>query len=262
MSLDFSILISTHNRAAALPKLIGHISRQDLGPYKGEVIIIDNASTDETAAVLARAECRIPLVHLSEPSPGKNKALNVGMKQARGELFIFTDDDVIPCEKWVFSIMEGARSWPEDCVFCGPIDLELPAHTPSWIRELPDSQLLPLYCRFRPASSESSEATDAVPFGANLAIRSRVFRDLDYDESVGPQGQVYAMGSETELLLDCVNRDFVSSTCRRRKYGTSFGMIRLSFTGCSDVLTTMVAVELAERCVTPRNEDGLLGETQ
>ncbi len=201
MSLDFSIIISTHNRAAGLRDLIAQLSRQDLGPYQGELIIIDNASSDETESVLRDAQAKIPLVHLAEPSPGKNKALNLGIKHARGGVFIFTDDDVIPCDRWVFHLMQGAAAWPNDSVFCGPIMLHFPDNTPSWVRELPAPRLLPLYCRFQPIDGDSAQPIDDVPFGANLAIRAGIFRDRTYDETVGPQGQVYAMGSETELLL-------------------------------------------------------------
>ena len=201
MSLDFSIIISTHNRAAALPELIGHISRQDLGPYKGELIIIDNASTDETGVLLRRTQCDVPLVPLTEPAQGKNKALNLGMQQARGRMFIFTDDDVVPDERWVFHILEGAARWPDDGVFCGPIALRFPPSAPDWVRELPDTRLLPLYCRFQPVADDIPQPTDTVPFGANLAIRAEVFTRQNYDETVGPRGKVYAMGSETELLL-------------------------------------------------------------
>ena len=201
MTVDFSILISTYNRAASLPQLVDALSRQETGAFRGELIIVDNASQDDTFDVLSSAECSIPLTALQEPQPGKNKALNRALQHAQGSLLIFTDDDVVPCVDWVGSLVQAAHDLPEAHVFCGPIDLMWPEGTAPWIQQLPESKLLPLYCQFRPTQNDDIGPIDTLPFGANLAIRKPIFDSLQYNEQVGPQGTNYAMGSETDLLL-------------------------------------------------------------
>ena len=52
MQPHFSIVIPTHNRAAMLQRVLDALERQDEGP-EFEIVVIDDGSTDDTAAVLA-----------------------------------------------------------------------------------------------------------------------------------------------------------------------------------------------------------------
>jgi GT2 family glycosyltransferase len=57
-----------------------------------EVVVVDDGSTDDSAAIAARHPCR--LVRLERPS-GAGAARNAGARAARGEFLFFTDDDCI-----------------------------------------------------------------------------------------------------------------------------------------------------------------------
>jgi glycosyltransferase involved in cell wall biosynthesis len=93
-----SIVICCHNGAARLPETIRHIACQDVPAYiPWELILIDNGSTDESAAV-ARKEWQKHRVDtylkvVSEPTLGLSYARARGFREARYEYIILCDDD-------------------------------------------------------------------------------------------------------------------------------------------------------------------------
>lgn len=93
-STDFSILISTRDRAARLEACLDHLLALDEGGSR-EFLIVDNGSRDATASVLERfrADCPWPVTLLREERPGVSWGLNRGLARARGDLLFFTDDD-------------------------------------------------------------------------------------------------------------------------------------------------------------------------
>jgi glycosyltransferase involved in cell wall biosynthesis len=92
----FSILTPTKNRAKNfLPQTIQSVQGQILGNFDYEHIIIDDGSTDSTAAVVkrfAKQDKRIKYFRLPQ-SQGPAKALNAGLKIAKGNLITTLDDD-------------------------------------------------------------------------------------------------------------------------------------------------------------------------
>jgi len=83
--------------------------------------VIDNGSTDGTSRLLGDLATRerLPLRPLSEPRRGKSRALNVGVRAARGDLLAFTDDDAIVERGWVRGFGEAAAEHPECLGFAG-----------------------------------------------------------------------------------------------------------------------------------------------
>jgi glycosyltransferase involved in cell wall biosynthesis len=90
-------LVCTHNGAERLPETIRYLSGQETHGIEWELLIVDNASTDDTARV-ARRECgehaeRLDYRLLYEPEPGKGNALLRGFDAARGRYLVVCDDD-------------------------------------------------------------------------------------------------------------------------------------------------------------------------
>lgn len=89
-----SVVVPARNEAKTLPRLLASLAAQDRPPL--EVLVVDDASTDDTAAVVRRA----PGVTLltAPPRPpgwtGKAWACHLGATAARGELLVFLDADV------------------------------------------------------------------------------------------------------------------------------------------------------------------------
>ena len=195
---DLSVLIATRDRAGSLARTLDSLVVQETLGLDWELLVVDNGSSDETRAVLARFGKTLPLFALAEPRPGKNRALNHALGHARGRLLAFTDDDVIASPRWLDSLVAAAGRWPEAAVFGGPIEPLFPPGTPAWLRD-PDFSFASEAFGAKRKSVEGY--TDALPFGANLALRSSVLEVLRFDEEIGPvAGVSYAQGSEYELL--------------------------------------------------------------
>lgn len=88
-----SAIIPTFNRAAMLPDAVASVCEQTLPP--SELIIVDDGSTDETAAMLPglRDAYEIPIRCLSQANKGPAAARNRGIAMAQGDLLAFLDSD-------------------------------------------------------------------------------------------------------------------------------------------------------------------------
>lgn len=104
-----SIIICCHNGSQRLPETIRHIAQQVVPPYiPWELLIIDNGSTDNSAAV-ARSEWQKHRVDtylriVNEPLLGLSYARARGFKEARYEYIIMCDDDNWLAEDYVCNV--------------------------------------------------------------------------------------------------------------------------------------------------------------
>jgi glucosyl-dolichyl phosphate glucuronosyltransferase len=98
-----SIIIATRNRARDLEQTLRCLADVSIpSGWDVELIITDNASTDDTAAVAAQAKLKgVEIRYIYEGCKGKGYALNASLAQARGEIILFTDDDVVPAQDWL-----------------------------------------------------------------------------------------------------------------------------------------------------------------
>lgn len=84
-----SVIIPVYNQAAYLAEAVDSVLRQSLPA--AEVIVINDGSTDETAAVAARFGARLITVH--QPNAGLGAARNAGIGLAHGDYLAFLDGD-------------------------------------------------------------------------------------------------------------------------------------------------------------------------
>jgi cellulose synthase/poly-beta-1,6-N-acetylglucosamine synthase-like glycosyltransferase len=77
-----------------------------------ELIVVDNACRQETEELLKKYRHVLPLITLKEPVQGKNQALNGALGKVRGELILFTDDDILPHPRLIDVYVEAARLNP------------------------------------------------------------------------------------------------------------------------------------------------------
>jgi hypothetical protein len=85
----------------------------------GELVIVDNGSTDETHRVceaFAHSAAFAAAVAL-EPTPGLGRARNAGIAHAQGELLAFTDDDCYPAPDFLRAALAAFDDRPID--YCG-----------------------------------------------------------------------------------------------------------------------------------------------
>jgi glycosyltransferase involved in cell wall biosynthesis len=90
-----SVVIPTLNRADKLEKTIDLIERQTVSTADYEVLVIDNNSKDRTAEILAGKAAVYPNLRVfSQPKRGAAATRNVGIRQAKGDIVLFIDDDI------------------------------------------------------------------------------------------------------------------------------------------------------------------------
>jgi glycosyltransferase involved in cell wall biosynthesis len=109
---QLSVIIATYNRRASLGRLLQSLQNTRLGNGNTfEVLVVDNASTDETARYLEEESRRWPsLRSLHEGTKGKNFALNRGIREARGEFLCFMDDDILLDQDWLENLVQDYQT--------------------------------------------------------------------------------------------------------------------------------------------------------
>lgn len=86
-----SVVITTHNRCGLLKEAIESVREQIYPSW--ELIIVDDASRDETISFLQTVhDANITKIHLDK-NIGSSRARNVGLKRVRGKFVLFLDDD-------------------------------------------------------------------------------------------------------------------------------------------------------------------------
>ncbi len=121
--LRFSVVVPAYNEAAYLPDALKALQHQDFtGPY--EIIVVDNNSTDGTAAIAASYGVTV----LSEPVAGVCQARQRGAAQARGEILVSTDADTVQAADWLTRIDRQFRRGTDVVAVGGPCRFS----SPSW----------------------------------------------------------------------------------------------------------------------------------
>jgi glycosyltransferase involved in cell wall biosynthesis len=126
MTKDFTVAIPTYNGAERLPRVLDKL-RSQLGTesLKWEIIVVDNNSTDQTAAVVKsyQESWDLPceLTYILETKQGATFARHRAIQVATSELIGFLDDDNLPQENWVISAYKAGINYPEVGAFNGKI---------------------------------------------------------------------------------------------------------------------------------------------
>jgi glycosyltransferase involved in cell wall biosynthesis len=103
-----SIIITTCNRADNLKETLDSIGQIEIpDSVDVELVIVDNASTDNTAEVIKSANLpNISPKYFYEPKRGQSNARNKGMAVAKGDIFLWTDDDIRVPKDWIIKMCE------------------------------------------------------------------------------------------------------------------------------------------------------------
>ena len=110
--VDVSVVMPTFNRAHWLGEAIASVAGQDFGGLSAEVVVCDNNSADETAAVAARAaaDAPIPVRYVRETARGDAQARNRAVAESRGRWLAFFDDDQFAGRRWALELVRCAEA--------------------------------------------------------------------------------------------------------------------------------------------------------
>ena len=129
-----SAIICTHNRDNYLGAAIDSLLAQDF-PGSFEVVVVDNASKDNTREVV---EARLPnpkLEYVYEPITGLSVARNTGAKTASAEILAYLDDDAVASSQWLRVLYEAYQSNNKLAIAGGKVTLIWPEeiNPPKWL---------------------------------------------------------------------------------------------------------------------------------
>ena len=136
-----------------------------------EVVVVDNGSTDDSAAVARSFASRLPSLRIVDASSrrGINHARNAGARAARGDLLLFCDADDVVADGWIQAMVRAAEGAD---IVAGALAFDL-LNDPlerAW-RQVPAAPGLAPTNGFFPS-----------PPGGNLAVWASVARELGWDE--------------------------------------------------------------------------------
>jgi len=173
-----SVVIATFNRRHLLERTLRALEEQSVPKTAFEVVIADNGSSDGTADLLAAvaARGRLDLRVLRVTDPGKSAALNVAVARARGDLLVFTDDDVLPEPGWLAAFADAFATSDADFA-AGRIFPIWESPPPAWLSPgLYGVLAVPDGGPERRRLTGLSDPT--MPIGTNMAVRRRVIERL------------------------------------------------------------------------------------
>src|SRR5262249_27110682 len=139
-----------------------------------EVIVVDNASTDETRGTVDSFSARAGNVrYIREPRLGVSYGRNTGIRAARAPIVAFTDDDNIVGNRWVMIIKALMDAHRDAWAVGGPIRAEWPDDVPAWLdsRHWPPLAILD----YGDQKFYTSTRDPRCLLTANLAFRRDVF---------------------------------------------------------------------------------------
>jgi glycosyltransferase involved in cell wall biosynthesis len=172
--MKISVILCTYNRCQSLNKALGSVAVSALpGPVDWEVLVVDNNSKDQTREVVEDFSRRYPgrFRYLFERQQGQSHARNSGIRNARGEVLAFMDDDVTVESTWLRNLTADLCSG-EWAGAGGRILPQWPCAPPSWLPEKEWFGMAPL--AMFDLGLEAGPLTDP-PFGTNMAFHRRVF---------------------------------------------------------------------------------------
>lgn len=195
-TLKVTVAIPTYNRADFLRQTLAGIAAQHFPRDHFEVLVIDNNSTDHTRAVVAEfAEHHPAPRYLRETKQGLDHARNRAIAEARGEIIVFGDDDILVQPDWLAQMAVPLIADPSRRIGAvgGEVIPVFPDGLPDWVREWH----APL--AFRPDAGPL-EARHS-PMGANLAFPVWVFEQLGpFHTALDRAAGNYFSGGDSEMI--------------------------------------------------------------
>ncbi len=136
-SIKLSAIICTHNRSGFLKKAILSLKNQSVTDNDYEIIVVDNVSTDDTKELVLGLMQEVRNLHyVYESELGLSHARNRGIREAKGEIVAFLDDDAIASPKWIETILHVFKTVePMPGCVGGKIDLIWEAPRPVWLSD-------------------------------------------------------------------------------------------------------------------------------
>ena len=179
-----TVVIASHDAGDTLGDQLASLTSQPW-PHGGEIVVADNRSADDTAAVVERfSTAPVPVRRIAvDDRSGAGHARNRGVAVSTTEAVAFCDADDVVGTGWVASMATGLD---DHAVVVGPLDFS--RLNPPWLAGLRGRRLAP---------GEMARFEDTFPIASscNLGIRKELF------ESLGGFDDYYRCAEDADLSL-------------------------------------------------------------
>jgi glucosyl-dolichyl phosphate glucuronosyltransferase len=194
-----TVIVCTYNRCRMLEKALDSlVASALLASFEWEILVVDNNSSDQTRDVVEGFGQRYPgrFRYLFEPHQGVSHARNAGIRESRGDVLAFMDDDVTVGPEWLSNLTASLHRG--DCAGAGgriaPVWKSPP---PRWLPIERPHALAP-FVSFD-LGSEPGPLNEP-PFGANMAFRKEVFKRYGHFRTdLGRCGDKLLSNEDTEF---------------------------------------------------------------
>jgi glycosyltransferase involved in cell wall biosynthesis len=203
--MRISVVVCTYNRCESLERTLK--SFMEISTPEGsswELILVDNNPKDKTKSLVEefKKDCKLNIEYIFEEKPGLSHARNQGIKQAKGEIIAFTDDDAIVDRYWLLNIQKAFKEYGVSCVGGKILPIwEIPK--PKWL--IPELHyIVALLDRGdKPFYLESP-----IIWGTNFAVKASVFEKYGvFDVRLGRIPERLFAGEETDFVRRLLNED-------------------------------------------------------
>lgn len=216
-----SVIICCYNSALRLPETLQHLSLQITPPeLKWEVIVVDNASTDNTAELAEKTWQELsnnnPLTVVKEIKPGLSAAREKGVEIAKYEYLIFCDDDNWLDERYLqesYKILsENKKVGATGGQGIAISDVEFP----EWFEQYKHS-----FAIGKQAERSSDVSERMYLWGAGLAFKKRLFTRAFFNLPsllTDRKGETLSSGGDSEICLRLLLMGYTLYYSEKLKY--------------------------------------------
>ncbi|WP_018231089.1 glycosyltransferase family 2 protein [Thioalkalivibrio thiocyanodenitrificans] len=200
-SCDLTVAIVTRNRAGLLDRALASLGGADKPPgLSYEILVVLNACTDRSEAVVRRHARQLPVRFLDEPCPGISHARNAAIGACSGRVIAWIDDDVVVGRSWFEAYARALAAHPGAAFFGGPIEPLFEGEIPPWFHQT--WRLFTDVFAVRHVPCDAPVHVRYLPYGANYAVRSDWQRRFAYDPGLGRRPGFLLIGGEETALLN------------------------------------------------------------
>lgn len=195
-------IICTYNRAKYIGNLLESLAKNDIGKSAYEIVLVDNNCTDNTREIceaFAKAHPDVQFRYVVESEQGLSAARNKGIKEAKGDVIVYVDDDALVDPHYLRTYSEWFAAHSETMACGGPIEPLYETEEPAWMTPYTKA-LLTAWMNYGDKVREYPRGR--YPGGGNAAYRKEVFDKVGlFNTALGRKGG-NLMGSEEKDIFD------------------------------------------------------------
>ena len=205
--LKFSVVVCTYNQSERLMRMLKSL-RETVIPdnVSCEFILVDNNLDDDKKRFVfeeVERHCDSKIRYVFEEKRGISHARNRGIKEAKGEIIAFTDDDAIVDKYWIQNIEKAFKEHGDVACIGGKLLPIWEISKPKWLK--PD---LFDYLALLDHGDSIAYMDSPRIWGANFAVKSEMFKKYGlFDSNLGRIPSKLYGYEETDFVLRLMNAD-------------------------------------------------------